>query len=226
MEKMDKDNTSITAVCEPKPDIAALHRETLVGMLAMALDSTAKWLPWNMQIGALRFALDSVDDLRSLEKACFYCGQLDEYSDPERHYHEPEGWHWHHYLDPGDGLPSPCGNSGLLERLLSRETGSQWVRCDDRLPDTDDPVLVAIDTAYNADRRSRWVTIQAFCEGEWETKDVVAWMPLPEYTGGYANCPCGHPHKNHYSEWGHYTCEECSACCHPNCELLPTSQGV
>lgn len=60
------------------------------------------------------------DDLNTLEKACSYCVQSEDYGDPERHYHEPEGWHWHHYLDPGDGLPSPCANSDLFERLLMR----------------------------------------------------------------------------------------------------------
>lgn len=58
------------------------------------------------------------DDLDALENVCFHCANADDYGDPVRHFHEPEGWHWHHYLDPGDGLPDPCANSELLERVL------------------------------------------------------------------------------------------------------------
>lgn len=59
------------------------------------------------------------DDLDALKNVCFHCANADDYGDPIRHFHEPEGWHWHHYLDPGDGLPDPCSNSDLLERVLA-----------------------------------------------------------------------------------------------------------
>lgn len=55
-----------------------------------------------------------------------------------------------------------------------------WVPVSERLPEDDTPVLTSMDTAYNAVRRMYSVEIQAFCEGEWETQDVVAWQPLPK----------------------------------------------
>ena len=59
------------------------------------------------------------DRIEQLEGPCWHCMNPD--SGPaERHFHEPEGWHWHHYIDPGDGLPSPCKNSELFERTLAR----------------------------------------------------------------------------------------------------------
>lgn len=54
-------------------------------------------------------------------RLCFYCTNPDA-GDPERHEHEPQGGHWHHYIDPGDGLPSPCKNSELFERIFQSIT--------------------------------------------------------------------------------------------------------
>lgn len=34
------------------------------------------------------------------------------------HRHAPDGLHWHHRIDPGDGLPSPCTASPLFTRLF------------------------------------------------------------------------------------------------------------
>ena len=77
------------------------------------------------QLSAIKDERDAMmDDLKSLENACFYCAQSEIYGGPIRHFHEPEGWHWHHYLDPGDGLPSPCSNSELFERVLSEQVSA------------------------------------------------------------------------------------------------------
>lgn len=50
------------------------------------------------------------------------------------------------------------------------------------LPPNDEPVLATVDTAYNHERRMRFVQIQSYCEGEWETQDVTAWGPVPSPT--------------------------------------------
>ena len=55
----------------------------------------------------------------------------------------------------------------------------KWIDVTNRLPDDDAQVLVTVDYAYNAGRRLRMVQVQAFCDGEWETEDVTAWMSLP-----------------------------------------------
>jgi hypothetical protein len=61
------------------------------------------------------------DDLKHWRDACWLCGDQ-EYGIPQRHVHEVTGkgvvGHWHHYLDPGDGLPSPCRNSDWLEEVF------------------------------------------------------------------------------------------------------------
>jgi hypothetical protein len=51
------------------------YRETLAGMLAMAVDSKAPWIPWECQIGALKFALKTVDDRRAERPADRRCDQ-------------------------------------------------------------------------------------------------------------------------------------------------------
>ena len=61
----------------------------------------------------LQYALD---DLSMFDNACPYCADSDigpplrcsEHSEPE----------WHHFLDPGDGLPSPCKNGHLFEAVF------------------------------------------------------------------------------------------------------------
>lgn len=55
-----------------------------------------------------------------------------------------------------------------------------WILVKDEMPVNDEPVLTSIDTAYNQERRIYQVLIQSYCEGEWETQDVIAWRPLPE----------------------------------------------
>lgn len=65
---------------------------------------------------SLNKAQDAADDLKQLEGSCWACLHV---GDPWRHEHEPDGGHWHHFLDPGDGLPSPCSNSDMLERIFS-----------------------------------------------------------------------------------------------------------
>ncbi len=50
-------------------------------------------------------------------KYCWHCAHPDS-GEPERHVHEPKGGHWHHYIDPGDGLADNCKNSDLLERIF------------------------------------------------------------------------------------------------------------
>lgn len=115
-------------LCRPEGPVDPMnHRGVLEAMLSMGIDGKAPWVPWNQQIKALRYALAALDDAGMFENACFFCSQPEDYGDPVRHHHEPEGWHWHHYLDPGDGLPSPCENSDLLERVAAEEL-SAFVR--------------------------------------------------------------------------------------------------
>lgn len=63
---------------------------------------------------------DANYELKHWDNACWRCSHPDS-GIPERHIHEPNGPHWHHYIDPGDGLPSPCKNSDLLEEILGNE---------------------------------------------------------------------------------------------------------
>lgn len=67
---------------------------------------------------------DAKDDLCRLDGACWYCLSPDvEYA--WRHEHPPQGPHWHHRLDPGDGLVSDCEHSEMYERVFQegREAG-------------------------------------------------------------------------------------------------------
>jgi hypothetical protein len=61
---------------------------------------------------------DAKSDLERLDGACWYCANPD-IQDPWRHVHADKGGHWHHCIDPGDGLPSDCLNSDRLERIFS-----------------------------------------------------------------------------------------------------------
>lgn len=58
--------------------------------------------------------VDAAQPLAAL--SCGLCANMNVHQ-AWRHVHEPEGPHWHHCIDPGDGLPSPCGASLLFERL-------------------------------------------------------------------------------------------------------------
>lgn len=60
---------------------------------------------------------EAKDNLIHLDNACWYCANPD-IEDPWRHEHEPNGGHWHHRIDPGDGLASDCANSDRLERIF------------------------------------------------------------------------------------------------------------
>lgn len=44
-----------------RSDDANEHMETLEGILAMALDSKAPWIPWPQQISALKFTIDALN---------------------------------------------------------------------------------------------------------------------------------------------------------------------
>ena len=57
------------------------------------------------------------DDLKRWQGACRLCANPD-IEDPWRHEHDDKGPHWHHCIDPGDGLPSDCANSDWLERVF------------------------------------------------------------------------------------------------------------
>lgn len=61
-----------------------------------------------------------IEELEDDDAGCWHCAHSDS-GDPERHEHEPNGGHWHHYIDPGDGLPSPCKNSAMLERVFQEQ---------------------------------------------------------------------------------------------------------
>lgn len=60
------------------------------------------------------------EQLLHIDNACWYCANPD-IEDPWRHEHEPNGAHWHHCVDPGDGLPSDCANSERLERIFAEK---------------------------------------------------------------------------------------------------------
>lgn len=82
---------------------------------------------WSAHGEMQRQLSDAKDDLKRWDGACWYCATPD-IEDPWRHEHEPNGGHWHHCIDPGDGLPSDCANSDRLERVtaeLRREISEQ-----------------------------------------------------------------------------------------------------
>lgn len=62
----------------------------------------------------LRIATDDYDHFKD---ACWYCVDPD-IGPPIRCENDDSGGHWHHFLDPGDGLPSPCKNSHLFEAVF------------------------------------------------------------------------------------------------------------
>lgn len=57
------------------------------------------------------------DDLKMFEFACTYCANPD-IENPWRHEHPPKGAHWHHRIDPGDGLADDCKHSDRLEEIF------------------------------------------------------------------------------------------------------------
>ena len=68
------------------------------------------------------------EDVASLEKRCARC------PDPnvglERHEHDGrDGPHWHHYLDPGDGLADDCPQEHVLERAYQLGAARERERC-------------------------------------------------------------------------------------------------
>lgn len=70
---------------------------------------------------------DAKDDLLRLEGACWYC--LNPEIEPAwRHDHDGNGhFHWHHRIDPGDGLVNHCKHSELYERVWAEAQGEMRV---------------------------------------------------------------------------------------------------
>lgn len=62
------------------------------------------------------------EDAARLDSLCWMCASPD-IEDPWRHEHGQKGPHWHHRIDPGDGLASDCKNSDMLERLFREHIG-------------------------------------------------------------------------------------------------------
>lgn len=64
-----------------------------------------------------RIKSDWHDDVLFYDEACRYC-IMPEVEDAWRHDHDGDGrFHWHHRLDPGDGLVSDCAYSEAFERI-------------------------------------------------------------------------------------------------------------
>lgn len=64
------------------------------------------------------------DDLLRFDDACTYCLNPD-VEDAWRHDHGDDGrFHWHHRLDPGDGLVSDCAHSEIYERVWDEATAA------------------------------------------------------------------------------------------------------
>lgn len=104
------DFPSIPCTCSPSID--PQHCDCHVGEIA-ALKKQVASLEVDLQYAK--------DDLCRLDGACWYCLNP-EIEDAWRHEHQPDGPHWHHCIDPGDGLPSDCLHSEMYERIWEEAT--------------------------------------------------------------------------------------------------------
>lgn len=120
---------------------------------------------WSAHGEMQRQLSDAKDDLKRWDGACWYCATPD-IEDPWRHEHEPNGGHWHHCIDPGDGLPSDCANSDRLERVtadLRREMAG------------------IINNTLNEVREQLKTTQERLAEAEQLLRDVLETTPVDEH---------------------------------------------
>ena len=83
-----------------------------------------------------------------------------------------------------------------LEKLPSAQPEQRWIPCSERLPETDEFVLVSLSGRYKNIRFEHSCEIADYADGEWfinaypfmmaETANylIEAWMPLPELYKG------------------------------------------
>ena len=76
----------------------------------------------------IRAAVDAAEE-RTLDRIpCSHCASP--YIEaPWRHEHDNKGGHWHHRIDPGDGLADDCGQSELLEQIYQQGVAAETERC-------------------------------------------------------------------------------------------------
>lgn len=90
----------------------------------------------------------------------------------------------HDIADPSyvDGMETAC--MAIIETIKEIPKVGEWIPCSERLPETDDVVLI---TVFNIDNNKLFVTPAVyqhpfFCT--WNTlapeDKVIAWQPLPE----------------------------------------------
>lgn len=91
---------------------AQSENEVLRKTISEAWDECAKQI--KLKDEQLR---DANDDLLFYDDACRYC-LMPEVEYAWRHDHDGDGrFHWHHRLDPGDGLVSDCKHSEMYEQI-------------------------------------------------------------------------------------------------------------
>ena len=68
----------------------------------------------------------------------------------------------------------------ILDRVPSAQPEQRWIPCTERLPDTDDMMLVTCAPKKGARNVNRAYYNNGFWHGSGSMSGVIAWMPLPE----------------------------------------------
>lgn len=55
-----------------------------------------------------------------------------------------------------------------------------WIPCSERLPEDDGTYLITGKSIYTFKDPTFWTDIAVFEDDDWNGKNVIAWMPLPE----------------------------------------------
>jgi len=96
------------------------------------------------------------------------------------------------HLDPEKVWFTPIGVKALIEEMPSAQPEPQWIQCSERLPETDEFVLVSLSGRYKNIRFEHACEIADYADNEWFinayprmtveiANDLIeAWMPLPE----------------------------------------------
>ncbi len=71
-----------------------------------------------------------------------------------------------------------------INNLPSAQSEQRWIPCSERLPETDEMMLVTAQPKKGAPNVNRAYYMDGYWHGSGSMSNVVAWMPLPEPYGG------------------------------------------
>lgn len=67
-----------------------------------------------------------------------------------------------------------------LNQLPKVEQREKWIPCSEMLPEENSTYLVTGKSIYTFKDPTFWTDVSQFEDGDWNGRNVIAWMPLPE----------------------------------------------